>query len=71
MGTNDLFINIAAENFQFSPSLEKGRDMQVQAFRHQTGSTRKETPPKHIIIKTLNIQNKRILKAAKEKQQVI
>jgi hypothetical protein len=38
---------------------------------HQTVRTKKETPPRHIIIKTLSTQNKeRILKATKKKSQV-
>jgi hypothetical protein len=69
--TNDidnLFKYIIAENF---PNIEKGRDIQVQKAYRTPKRTRKRNTPRHIIIKTLNIQNKeRILEAAKEKRLV-
>jgi hypothetical protein len=58
-----------AENF---PNLEKERVTQVQeAYRIPNHQDHKRNTPRHIIIKTLNIQNKeRVLKAEKEKRQV-
>jgi hypothetical protein len=48
------------------------RNIQIQeAFRTPNQQDQKRNNPRHIIIKTLNKQNKeRILKAAKEKWQV-
>jgi hypothetical protein len=65
-GTDNLFNKI----LKTSLTLKK-RTFRCKKFtEHQTIRTKKETH-KHIIIKTLNIQNKeRILKAAKEKKQV-
>jgi hypothetical protein len=66
---DDIFNNIIAENF---PNLEKERDIQVQkVYRTPNHQDQKRNTPRHVIIKTLNIQKKeRILKAAKEKRQV-
>jgi hypothetical protein len=60
----NLFNRIIAENF---PSLKKEQLTQVQeAYRTQIIRTKKETLPRHIIIKTLSTQNKeRFLKSCK------
>jgi hypothetical protein len=67
---DNLFNRIIAENF---PNLEKKRVTQVQeAYRTQNHQDSKRNTPRHIIIKTLSIQNKeRTLKAAIEKRQNI
>jgi hypothetical protein len=64
-----LFNKIIPENF---PNLEKEKNIQVQeAYRTPNHHDQNRNTSRHIIIKTLNIQNKeRILKAAKEKRQV-
>jgi hypothetical protein len=55
-GTDNLFNNRIAENI---PSLEKGRDIQVQeTSRTPNCQDQKRNTPRHIVIKTLNIQNK-------------
>jgi hypothetical protein len=68
-GIGNLFSKIIAENF---PKLEKERNIQVQeAYRTPKHQDQKRNTPRHIIIKTLCIQNKeRILKATKKKRQV-
>jgi hypothetical protein len=65
-----LLNRLIAENF---PNLEKKRVIQVQeAYRTPNQQEQKRNNHKHIVIKILSIQNKkRILKAAKEKRQVI
>jgi hypothetical protein len=66
-GIDNLFNSIIAENFQ---NLERGREIQVQeAYQTSNCQDQKRNTPRHIIIKTLNIQNKeRIRKAAKGKR---
>jgi hypothetical protein len=66
---NSLFNVIIAKNF---PNLKKERVIQVQeAYRTPNHQGQKRNTPRHIIIKTLNIQNKeRIQKVAKDKKQV-
>jgi hypothetical protein len=68
-GIDNLFNKIIAENFS---NLEKERVIQAkEAYRTPNHQDQKRNTPRHIIIKTLGIQNKeRILKAAKEKRQV-
>jgi hypothetical protein len=52
-------------------NLEKEKNIQVQeAYRTPNYHDKKGNTPRHIIVKTLNIQNKeRILKAAKENEK--
>jgi hypothetical protein len=61
-----------ANLFNNFPSLEKGRCFHVQeAYRIPNNQDQKRNTTRLIIIKTLNIQNKkRILKVAKEKRHV-
>jgi hypothetical protein len=69
-GIDNLFNRIIAENF---PNLEKERVTQMQeVYRTPNHQDQKRNTPRNIIIKTLRTQKKeRILKAAKEKRQVI
>jgi hypothetical protein len=69
-GSDNLFNRIIVENF---PILKKERVTHVQdAYRKLNHQDQKRNTPRHIIIKTLSTQNKeRILKATKEKGQVI
>jgi hypothetical protein len=69
-GIDNLFKRIISENI---PNLEKERVTQVQeAYRIPNCQDQKRNTFRHIIIKTLSIQKKeRILKATKEKRQVI
>jgi hypothetical protein len=62
-GIDNRFNKIITENF---PSLEKDKNIQVQeAYRTSNHQDQKRNTPKHIIIKTLNTQNKeKIVKAA-------
>jgi hypothetical protein len=62
-GIDNQFNKIITENF---PSLEKDKNIQVQeAYRTSNHQDQKRNTPKHIIIKTLNTQNKeKIVKAA-------
>jgi hypothetical protein len=56
-GIDNLFNKIIVENF---PNLKKEWVTQVQeAYRTQNHQDHKENTPRHIIIKTLNTQNKR------------
>jgi hypothetical protein len=66
-GIVNLFSRIIIENF---PNLEKERVTQVQeAYRKPNLEDQIRNMLRHIIIKTLSIQNKeRILKAAKKKR---
>ena len=68
-GPEDIFNKIIEENF---PILKRDIPMKVQeAYRTPNRMDQKKTSPRHIIIKTQNIQIKeRILRAAKEKGQV-
>ncbi len=68
-GPENIFNKIIEENF---PNLKKDIPLKVQeAYRTPNRLDQKKTSPRHIIIKTQNIQNKeRILRAAKEKGQV-
>ena len=69
-GTENIFNKITEENV---PNLKKNMPMKEQeAYRkQQIDWTKKKMFPCHIIIKTLNIQNKkRILRTTKEKGQV-
>jgi hypothetical protein len=67
-GINILLNKIITENF---PNLEKERVIQVQeAHRTPNCQDQNRNTLRHIIIKTLNIQNnERILRAIKEKRQ--
>uniref|UniRef100_A0A9L0RAZ2 L1 transposable element RRM domain-containing protein n=1 Tax=Equus caballus TaxID=9796 RepID=A0A9L0RAZ2_HORSE len=66
-GAENLFEEIMAENF---PNLRKEIDIQVQeAQRAPNKRSRKRPTPRHIIIKMSKIKE-RILKAARERQQV-
>jgi hypothetical protein len=64
-----IFNTIIAENF---PNLEKERVIQVpEAFTTPNRQDKKRRSLRDMVVKTLNIQNKeRILKAAREKQEV-
>jgi hypothetical protein len=64
-GIDNLYNKIIAENF---PNLENERVTPVQeTYRSPNHQDQKKENSRHIIIKTLNIQNKeRIPKAAKE-----
>ena len=68
-GPENIFNKIIEENF---PNLKNDIPMKVQeAYRTPNRLDQKKTSPRHIIIKTQNIQIKeRILRAAKEKGQV-
>ena len=68
-GPENVFNKIIEENF---PSLKKDMTIKKQeAFRTPNKWDQKRKYSHHIIIKTLNAQNKeRILKAAREKVQV-
>jgi hypothetical protein len=60
--TDNLFNRIKAENF---PKFKKDRCKKLT--EHKTSRTKKETPPRHIITKTLSTQNKeRVQKTAKK-----
>ena len=64
--TETIFDKMIEENF---PNLKKDMLMKIQAYRTPNRMDKKYTH--HIIIKTLNIQNKeRILRTAREKGQV-
>jgi hypothetical protein len=66
-GTENIFNKIIVEN---SPNLEKERDIETQqAFRKQNKQDQKRNTPRHITVKALAIEQ-RMLKAAREKQQV-
>ena len=67
--TKDIFNKIIEENFL---NLKKDMHMKIQeAYRTQNKLGQKKKSPQHIIIKTLNIQNKeRILRATEEKGHV-
>jgi hypothetical protein len=68
-GIDNLINRLIAENFLTLRKREPPRCKHL--VEHQTVRTKKETPPRHIIINTLITQNKeRILKAAKEKRKV-
>jgi hypothetical protein len=66
-GIDNLLNKLIAESF---PNLEKERIIQMQeAYRTPSHQDQKGNTPRHIIIKTLNIQNKgRIMKIAKQKK---
>jgi hypothetical protein len=68
-GAENVFNKIIKENF---PNLKKEMAIKVQeTYRTPNKWDQKRKPSCHIIIKTLNAQNKeRILKAAREKSQV-
>ena len=68
-GPENIFNKIIEENFT---NLKNNIPMKVQeAYRTPNRMEQKKTSPRHIIIKTQNIQIKeRILRAAKEKGQV-
>ena len=68
-GTKNIFNKIIEENF---PNLKKDVPMKTQeAYRTPNRLDQEKKSPHHIIINTLNMQNKeRILRAAKEKYQV-
>ena len=68
-GSEKIFENIIAENF---PNLEKETVTQVQeAQRVPYRIKPKRNTPKHIVIKIIKIKDKeRILKEAREKQQI-
>ena len=64
----NIFENIIAENF---PNLGKETDIQVQESQCPKQDQPKRKMPGHIVIKMAKIKDKeRILKAAREKQQV-
>ena len=67
-GPENVFNKIIEENF---PNLKKEMAIKVQeAYRTPNKWDQKRKSSHHIIIKTLNAQNKeRILKAAREKDQ--
>jgi hypothetical protein len=51
-GIDNLFNNTITENF---PSLEKGKDIQLQkVFRAPNRQDQKRNTPRHIILKTLS-----------------
>jgi hypothetical protein len=68
-GIENIFNKIIGE---ISPNLEKGTVIHVQkAFRTPNRQDQKRTIPRHIIVKTLNIQIKKItLNATRENCQV-
>ena len=68
-GPENIFNKIIEENF---PNLKKELPIKVlEAYRTPNKLDQKRKSPRHIIIKTLSIQNKeRILRASREKQQV-
>ena len=68
-GIKTLFLKIMTENF---PKLERGKTTQVQKAQRVTiKMTPKRPTPRHIIVKMPSVRNKeRILKAAREKQEV-
>ena len=68
-GPENVFNKIIEENF---PNLKKEMAIKVQeAYRTPNKWDQKRKSSHHIIIKTLNAQNKeRILKAAREKCQI-
>ncbi|KAL6087914.1 hypothetical protein STEG23_008170 [Scotinomys teguina] len=68
-GTENIFNKIIEENF---PNLKKEPPIKIQeAYRTPNRLDPQKKSSHHIIIKTLNIQNKeRILRAAKEKGQL-
>ncbi|KAL6031729.1 hypothetical protein STEG23_033718 [Scotinomys teguina] len=68
-GTENIFNKIIEENF---PNLKKEPPIKIQeAYRTPNRLDPQKKSSRHIIIKTLNIQNKeRILRAAKEKGQL-
>jgi hypothetical protein len=69
-GIHNIFNKIITENF---PDLEKVLPIQVQeASRTPNRLDQNRTSPQHIIIKTTSIENgERILKAVREKKQII
>ncbi|KAL6047071.1 hypothetical protein STEG23_026865 [Scotinomys teguina] len=68
-GTENIFNKITEENL---PNLNREIPIKIQeAYRTPNRLDPQKKPSRHIIIKTLNIQNKeRILRAAKEKGQL-
>jgi hypothetical protein len=55
-GINNIFNKIRAEN---ASCLEKERVIQLQeAFRTSNRQVQRREPPSHIIVRTLNTQNK-------------
>ncbi|OPX54009.1 RBD-like domain-containing protein [Oceanospirillum multiglobuliferum] len=67
-GTENIFNKIIEENF---PNLKKEIPMKIQEAYRTPNRLDQKKISHHIIIKTLNIQNKeRLLRAAKEKSQV-
>ena len=67
-GMETLCKKITTENFL---NLEKEKNMQVQEAQSPNQDEPKEATPRHIIIKMPRFKDKeRILKAAKEKQEV-
>uniref|UniRef100_A0A9L0SL44 L1 transposable element RRM domain-containing protein n=1 Tax=Equus caballus TaxID=9796 RepID=A0A9L0SL44_HORSE len=68
-GADNVFEDIIAENF---PNLRRETDIQVQEAQRAPNKINSKRPtPRHIIIKTSKIKDKqRILKAARERQQV-
>jgi hypothetical protein len=69
-GLCNIFNKIITENF---PNLEKDLPIQVQeASRTPNKLDQKRTSPRHIIIKTASTENReRLLKAEREKKQII
>jgi hypothetical protein len=69
-GISNIFNKILTENF---PNLEKAMTIQVQeASRTPNRFDQNRTTPRHIIIKTTSTENReRILKAIREKKQII
>jgi hypothetical protein len=69
-GICNIFNNIITENF---PNLEKVMPIQVQeAFRTPNRLDQNRTTPQHIIVKTTSTEKReRILKAVREKNQII
>ena len=68
-GPENIFKKIIEENF---PNLKKEMSINIQeAYRTPNRLDQKRNTSRHIIVKTLNLQNKeKILKAAREKGQV-
>ena len=68
-GIETLFQKVMTENF---PNLERGKATQVQKAQRDPLKMNPKCPtPRHTIIKIPNFKDKeRILKAAKEKQEV-
>ena len=67
-GTENIFNKIIEENF---PNLQNDIPMKVQETYRTPNRLDQKKSPRHIIIKTKNVQIKeRILRAAKEKGQV-